>query len=546
MDTAALTPSLGLISLFADDDGAQRYIKQHLNDCLAQHNLSCNRVIFPLTSAATQREKITDIVHGDRGLVVAPTRLIFVGSGEANDPPRLVAGKDCLYEGGYLVLSYCWGITPPKAPWLLTKGSMPRFATDIPMDALPQTLHDAILWTRQIGERYIWIDSMCIIQDSNEDWQREASRMASIYGSATATVVAASSSVYGGLTDRRNPLRHCAAALTLVGAGVDAAQVVYVLPNTQQRDVPAPPPTDCRAWCHQENLLSSRLVQFTRKSVVWQCVGDQITKDSRAQGLAQLKKYPQERWYTLWYRYVERYSSRHLSFAKDKLLAFYGIACDKAGTDYIAGILKSDLWASLLWCRDEFQVRSKPGQRYDQYIAPSWSWASLNSPVLFYEASGRLGREKVDTTTFDPQLLNISATHASCIETGAVRDGVLEISACAAPLRSAPSVPFLFNTRQGAHTYGRRNLVDSFSGAPCGIIVFDVASEARDGELLYCVLLHVANVGLWEKNGTAGLGVALRMVFFAGQDRTGFRRVGYVQFTSAFAQVCTRRRIKVI
>src|ERR1700712_3197159 len=120
-------------------------------------------------------------------------------------------------------------MTPKDAPWQLTTMTIQQFMTEIPLDVLPQTLHDAIVWTRKLGEQYIWIDSMCILQDSKEDWQREASRMASIYGSGTMTLVAASSSVYGGMTDRRNPLRNSAALLCLQDGS--SKSPVYVLPN---------------------------------------------------------------------------------------------------------------------------------------------------------------------------------------------------------------------------------------------------------------------------------------------------------------------------
>jgi hypothetical protein len=214
-------------------------------------------VIFPLSGTASQRDNIVNVVHGHHGLVVAPTRLVFVGSGDPKDPPKLVDGQECLLNGGYLILSYCWGMTPKDAPWQLTTMTIQQFASEIPLTILPQTLHDAIMWTRKLGERYIWIDSMCILQDSTEDWQREASRMASIYGSATMTLVAASSSVYGGMTDRRNPLRNSVAGLNLKDGSSEST--VYLLPNGQPRNAPLPPPTDSRGWCYQEELLS-RLV----------------------------------------------------------------------------------------------------------------------------------------------------------------------------------------------------------------------------------------------------------------------------------------------
>ena len=493
---------------------------------------------------ASQRDNVVNIVHGNHGLVVAPTRLVYVGSKDSKDPPRIVDGQESLLSGGYVVLSYCWGMTPKDAPWQLTTMTIQQFTMEIPLSILPQTLHDGIMWTRKLGERYIWIDSMCILQDSKEDWEREASRMASIYGSATMTLVAASSSVYGGMSDRRNPLRNCAASLYLQNES--SKSTIYLLPNGQPRNPPLPPPTDSRGWCYQEDLLSSRLVKIMQKSVLWQCVGDGSNPATRAQGLEQLRKHPPYRWYTLWYRLIERYSNKSLSYPKDRLLAFYGIACDKAGSAYLAGFLKTDPWASLLWCRDENQIRRRPGRKYEEYVAPTWSWASIDAPVLFYEANARHWRKpQLDPSFMDPELHRAGAQPVSFFDTGAVKGGSIEISAYVVMIRTASVKPFLFNTRDGAHTYGRRNCVDPLTGEALGLIVFDIATEAKDDMLLCCALLQTADMGLWEKNGTAGLGLAVSV-----QETTSKHlkctRVGYVQFTSAFSELCHRRHIELL
>jgi len=110
--------------------------------------------------------------------------------------------------------------------------------------------------------------------------------------------------------------------------------------------------------------------------------------------------------------------------------------------------------------------------------------------------------------------------------------------------RTAPVQPFLFNTRQGAHTYGRRNCVDLLTEEALGLIVFDISTEAKNDMLLCCALLRPTDVGLREKNGTASLGLALRI-----QEETfehlKCTRVGYVQFTTALHASCQKRRIEL-
>jgi hypothetical protein len=227
--------------------------------------------------------------------------------------------------------------------------------------------------------------------------------------------------------------------------------------------------------------------------------------------------------------------TRALLIPRTKLVAFYGIACDKAGSAYLAGFLKNDPWASLLWCRDENQIRLRPGHKYEDYVAPTWSWASIDAPVLFYEANARHWRTpQLDPSPMDPELIHAEVKPVSPFDTGAIKSGSIEISAHVVMTRTASVEPFLFNTRQGDHTYGRRNCVDLLTGEALGLIVFDIAPEAKDDMLLCCALLHTTDKGLLEKNGTAGLGLALS-VQETTSEHLKCTRVGYIQFTSAFS-----------
>lgn len=503
--------------------------------CLTEHRLSCSRIIMPRLEALPN---VINIVAGSHGLVLAPTRLIRVGSDAPGDPPKLVDGQECLRKGGYLALSYCWGNIPKDAPWLLTSKTMAAFSAELDMTILPQTLHDAILWTRRLDQRYIWIDCLCIIQDDTEDWQREAMKMDMVYANGVMTLAAASSSVYGGLTDRLNPLKNTAAALQLRDG-----TTVYVLPHGQIPGDLAHAPVDVRAWCLQEDMLSARLIKIKLRSIEWECLNDG-TK-SRAKQSARPLDYPVYRWHNLWYRFIERYCSRWLSKSTDKLVAFHGVAIDKMGRDYVAGFLKTDPWMSLLWCRDENHITWRPGKRYKDYVAPSFSWASLESPVLFYEAGARdLRKAEEEATLYDPEFLTVKVIQATHFNTGAVKSGSLEISAYTSLAYTSAMPPFLFNTRQGSHSSGRRNLRDPRTGTVLGMIVFDVAGEAKDNDWLCCALLYTSNVGLWEKNATAGLGIALKITK-STPDALECRRVGYVQFTSHFTKFCYRRQLHI-
>jgi hypothetical protein len=107
-----------------------------------------------------------------------------------------------LYEGSlpnqYACLSHCWGTG--AAVTKTTSNTIEAFAEGIPWVLLPLSFQDAIDICRKLDIRFLWIDSLCIIQDSNKDWQEQASQMADIYSEAYVTIAA---------TKAENPSQGC-------------------------------------------------------------------------------------------------------------------------------------------------------------------------------------------------------------------------------------------------------------------------------------------------------------------------------------------------
>jgi len=534
------------VSRYVDDLGAVNYIRQSLDLCLKNHRNSCDMVIFPHSANTTQRSSPIHVVYGKNGHTTAPTRLIDVGTTDG-EMARLVPGKQCLKNGiGYIVLSYCNGKTPSDAPWRLTSESMPRFEEAMPLEVFPQTLYDAIILTRQLGERFIWIDNLCIIQDSEEDWERESLQMASIYGSATMTLVAASGSIYGGMTDRINPLRNSAADLSFSAPkfkGNDG-KTIWILPNGQRRSTSFPVPTEDRAWCYQEDLLSPRLVRFSRTALEWQCVGNQ-TSIERARALKRIGKLEVWKWSFIWYRFVEHYSRKNITYVTDKLPAFSGIAASKITGEYLAGVLRDDLWAGLLWCRDESAYSANVIARYDVYIAPSWSWASFQGPVKFPYIQKR-GRMKLElaTTILDPVFLDAGISRSTYNPFGAVKGGFLDISAYCTNATTTSEQPDLIEKAEEAQSLGRRRLVSGPDRLMIGEVIFDSILEAADYLDIQCVLLQVEEANTWVENGIAGLGIGLQCGGIKN-NRMTYNRIGYLRLTLSFAKVSQRQRLHI-
>jgi hypothetical protein len=113
-----------------------------------------------------------------------------------------------------------------------TTTSTTQLRTAIPFAGLALTIQDAIGVTYKLGSRYIWIDSLCVLQDDAQDWEREAKNMCTVYRNATLTIAALGAAhAAEGLFSRRNPL-------VLAGCRV---------PSSRQIRVPEPLP-DMAYW----------------------------------------------------------------------------------------------------------------------------------------------------------------------------------------------------------------------------------------------------------------------------------------------------------
>jgi hypothetical protein len=105
-----------------------------------------------------------------------PTRLIDVGS--HNDTEVRLVEPTSTAEYRYVALSYCWG----KSEVVKTRSTNYRIIQKgIKVSRLPRTIQDAIEVTGKLRQRHLWVDAICIIQDSLSDWEYESARMASVY-----------------------------------------------------------------------------------------------------------------------------------------------------------------------------------------------------------------------------------------------------------------------------------------------------------------------------------------------------------------------------
>jgi hypothetical protein len=132
-----------------------------------------------------------------------PTRVVAVRNG-LDDPPRIYKTKR--QRGYYVALSYCWGRIKSI---VLTGAALETYKCSLPIDDLLLTIQNAIEVTYKLGFSYLWIDALCIVQDSDSDKASELDFMADIYRNiALASAAAKGVDPSSGLFSIRNPW-HC-------------------------------------------------------------------------------------------------------------------------------------------------------------------------------------------------------------------------------------------------------------------------------------------------------------------------------------------------
>ena len=293
--------------------------------------------------------------------------------------------------GAYTALSHCWGL--PNKTFLTTHETIADMKAGFTIEHAPATFRDAISITRCLGIRYLWIDSLCIIQRDTADWSNEAARMGSVYANAYLTIAAANAKDDNdGFVQLRSD---ALTSLRIISSTGNSAQV-YLQTQHDGINVKAhnvEDPLDTRGWALQEQRLSRRSLRFGSTEMSWDCqcfsLHESGTDHYNGMRISMELLKPQSTVssplsYRSWYRMVSLFARRLLTYDTDKLPALSGLATEvakfKNGT-YYAGLWWEDMASGMLWFRGRAAELNKPSE----YLAPSWSWASLNGWTLAYE-----------------------------------------------------------------------------------------------------------------------------------------------------------------
>jgi Heterokaryon incompatibility protein (HET) len=351
-------------------------IKQWIAECTASHpNCTLSR---PFTTSPA------------RLIEVLPTiRLVEVGD---EKPLR------------YITLSHCWGGV--DIPGKTTLANIHEYRNEIAFDILPKTFQEAITVTRLLGVPYLWVDCLCIVQDDVLDWEKEASKMASVFENGVCTITAASA-------------ENCHVGLGISEPLPPAAQ--FELPNPSRTTISkfsARQPGELRnpwdhhphsllhkrGWIMQEIILSRRIIHFLDGRFLWQCHTRMESEDGEFTAheanphrvnlnsgpLQSLLPANETDFSAMWWSTVTDYTKRQLTYPSDNMAAFSGITkffAAMSADEPVLGLWRANLPYHLAWHASAAEHAAQRSAR-----APSWSWFSLGHAQATVERAPHLDR----------------------------------------------------------------------------------------------------------------------------------------------------------
>ncbi|KAK0130468.1 hypothetical protein ONS96_000987 [Cadophora gregata f. sp. sojae] len=317
----------------------------------------------------TTHQKCNRSIHS----TFKPTRIVDLTATR----PLLRTFKDEESISKYATLSHCWGLN--HLP-MLTKDMLISYHKEIPDIAISQTIRDAMQIALYLGYHYIWIDSLCIIQDDEEDWKRESASMSMVYGNSGINISAAGA-IDGtiGCFFPRNP--NFLDKITIVSG---KREIQYTsLPLRFDDWLLDTMPLMKRGWAIQERILARRTLHFAQSQLFWECrhlhACESIPHSYHKRGRVTRISLNGVESVQLWKGIVQDYSECRLTKITDKLVAISGLAQaiqSDISCRYVAGLWMTRIENQLCWCGVDLCK-----QRPDCYTAPTWSWASIDGPI---------------------------------------------------------------------------------------------------------------------------------------------------------------------
>ena len=411
-ETRSTATPAELVSPTWDDDSypqSVHLILKWLNLCETTH-----KTVHPLSQGVWLKRFRQLVKSTSLGVIDVEDKKLCALPLENEQPARFAA------------LSYVWGPNAQetyKSLWTTRHNVLSRVeknGLEGDWDRFPKTIQDAIQLVKSLNEkitsqdpnarpfRYIWIDLLCIVQDSRRSWRTNAENMALIYGNAHLTICAADGdSADAGLLALNNSLRDKPLQKQI-------KPDLRLLVSKSSESIIDASEWNQRAWTFQERILSWRCVVFAGKRVYFQCRQTNLSQDdnpvrtgngmssawriSPLRALAEIEHRPIQ----FYMNAVASYTGRNLSHPEDILNAFRGVSQlmeQYLGADVHFGLPTSHFDLALLWSPLSGKLRRKPenlerrkgiglpdeksarDERWADLEFPSWSWSGWMDSV---------------------------------------------------------------------------------------------------------------------------------------------------------------------
>ena len=363
-----------------------------------------------------------------------PTRLLDIGVPGDSTWALRTCSKDPPLSPNYMTLSYRWG---SAACLKLLQSNIKELSAGKLIRDLPLTFRDSITVARRFSIRYLWIDRLCILQDSQEDWLKESSAMRDVFANSSCNIAAAiSADPHGGLFRSRYPADILPGVVHLRFSNLSQENFCIFDDVYWDRQV-SNTVLHRRGWVFQERLLAPRVLHFTEKQIFWECFNDRkcegfpsilpLHNQRRLKDFELLfgakapKKTPDTVLsifaFDMWAHFIREYTMCALTRSTDKLIALSGLAQlfqEATGDEYVAGMWMSRLPSFLGW-----YVNRPASKSSSEYCAPSWSWASVDGPVWLFRSSAS-GFQLID-------VIDVQITQSTDDHTGQISGGFIVV-----------------------------------------------------------------------------------------------------------------------
>ncbi|KAI3338181.1 heterokaryon incompatibility protein-domain-containing protein [Ustulina deusta] len=368
------------------------------------------------------------------GLTFQPKRLVDIGPAGGMMWRLILRGDSTVFPIPYVTLSHRWS---PSQQFKLVGKNEQVYKDGQPLGLLPRVFQDAIKVVQALGIRYMWVDCLCIIQDSLSDWEIESLEMCKIYTNSVCNI-----SITGFEDNSTGFLEKTCDYVPLpcqlqptwaprINGGWCVLDPFFWWAQVTKA------PLAKRGWVFQERYLAPRVIHFGPEQLLWECASLDAC-EAFPQGLPMIVKSPthtgfkrmdflfennmqeallpgtsnrismneEDRLYH-WCQIVQAYTRTSLTKPNDKLIALAGVAQLMSLSDdptnvtsskrYLAGLFKQHLLLMLEWHTDgKMFLRIEPaGVRPSQYRAPSWSWASIDGRVFYDYLPRRINNDEL-------------------------------------------------------------------------------------------------------------------------------------------------------